>query len=508
MNITLRAKHFIQTVVSTAAILSACSDGPSAVVDTGKPGLRVVAGSGVTDTIEARLPQALVVEVRNSLGRILPGSIVTFESRPADDTTRKDRASYACKLTTPYCGPPNPDVVSHIAVFDTTDANGRARVSVRLGQVAGRVVIRISVDQLSLVDSAVYAVMPGAATAVRAATTDTIINIGATATLRGRVVDRFRNSRPETVAHTLGMGNALTLDATTSVVTGQAFGMQWLYARFNTFLDSTRVSVTPIARLVARRASGGEVRLVSANGTSMRSLTAGNTGGLFPQFDPTRQHVTFYIANSGTVIDTSGSPRRDIGPGTGFVTVISMRLLADGNAMFVANRTGTPGFVVWRVAPDNAVTFVAAPPGIAQITGSADFSPDGSKIVYDALTDLPPGLRVYDFASATFKDIEIGGRSPRWSPQGDRVAFLPASNVGVGIINANGTGRRVVGTAVLNVGLNWSPDGAYIIGRSQFTTNTGVLRVVRTSDGTDVVLRLKNATGGLEDYIEPDWRSL
>ena len=61
---------------------------------------------------------------------------------------------------------------------------------------------------------------------------------------------------------------------------------------------------------------------------------------------------------------------------------------------------------------------------------------------------------------------------------------------------------------MLNVGLNWSPDEAYIIGRSQLTTNTGMLRIVRTSDGTDVILRLKNATDGLEDYIEPDWRSL
>lgn len=508
--------HFKRSLMLVVGLLTvsmaACSEKGPADPDDKQPGLHIIAGANITDTIDAPLTQALVVEVRDSFGKLAPGSIVKFESRPADDTTRKDRTSYVCKLTASACG--SDGSFPPLAMLDTADANGRAKGMIRLGRVAGRAVIRASVEALALIDSATYTVTPGAPARVRAATTDTIVNIGATATLRGRVVDRYNNPRTETVTHTISAGSAAALDAATAVVTGQAIGSQWLYARYNNFVDSTNVAVAPAARFAAYAFNSAQLRMLNSNGSNVRVLASNLGGGLgvFPHFDQTRQRVTFHAVaatsfSNASVMDTTGAPRRDIGPGTNFVTIMTVRLLADGTIMLVANRIGTPGFVVWRVAPDNTVTFVAAPPGMIQKIGSADFSPDGSKVVYQSLTDLPSDLRVYDFASATFKVLRVGGTSPRWSPTGDRVAFLAGvgdrtGGDGIGIINADGTGARVLGNAAYLSGISWSPDAAYIVGRNE----PGGLRMVRVSDGADVVLRFRNASREFEEYIQPDWR--
>ena len=55
------------------------------------------------------------------------------------------------------------------------------------------------------------------------------------------------------------------------------------------------------------------------------------------------------------------------------------------------------------------------------------------------------------------------------------------------------------------MGLAWSPEGNYLIGRSSVSPS-GVLRVVRISDGANVTLRFPGAQGVLDDYYQPDWR--
>ncbi len=72
------------------------------------------------------------------------------------------------------------------------------------------------------------------------------------------------------------------------------------------------------------------------------------------------------------------------------------------------------------------------------------------------------------------------------------------------VINANGSGRRVLGTADFTPGISWSPDGTYVIGRS--SEYEGGLRLIRVNDGAAVSLRFPTATGCCHDYWQPDWR--
>src|SRR6185437_12151559 len=168
-----------------ALLLLACGgggsgDGPTAPGHTdparNAPGVHAVLGAGVTDTIDAQPLQALVVEVRGPDGQLATGAVVRFEAQPPADTTRKNEPAVSvCALTAPTCGQSVSQFTS-----DTTDAQGRAKATVRLGHVAGRAVVHLTVPEFGMEDSATFTVLPGVAARVRALAADTALAIGAT----------------------------------------------------------------------------------------------------------------------------------------------------------------------------------------------------------------------------------------------------------------------------------------------------------------------------------------
>ena len=510
--------------ICLALFIAAC--GGDRPTDPGpqEAGVRVVVGAGVTDTIETQLVQALIVEVRAANGALVSGLLVRFEVQPpaTNPGPFSQPSVYVCGIAVPTCGGP----FNGGSFFtDTTNAQGRVGAAVRLGVVAGRAVIRLVVPELGLQDSATFTVTPGRATRVAALTADTALDIGATATLRGHVVDRYNNARPEATTLTAGPGTAITLDAATGVVTGRDMGTQWVFTRYNSLVDSTRVRVVPAGRIVVWSSLERVVRLVNLNGSDERTIVSNvsSSVGTFPRFDPTRQSVTLHAGDAAfgeepgnvIVVDTTGSPRRDIGAPNGFDMVIATRQLADGTVLVVAPRStdaSHPGYSLWRVATDNTITFVVALPDMGSTYGGADISHSGSKVAYVA-TPASSGteLRVLDVASGTRTLLDATYTStPRWSAQDDRVAYLvpfggsPAYGGGVTIINANGTGRRAIGNFDFSPGISWSPDGTYIIGRA--SDNYSGLRVLRLSDGANITLRYSSPGGCCRDYWQPDWR--
>jgi hypothetical protein len=299
-------------------------------------------------------------------------------------------------------------------------------------------------------------------------------------------------------------------------------GTQWVYTRSGSLVDSTRVSVVPAGRILVWSSLERVVRIVNLNGSDERTIVSNvsSSMGAFPRLDPTRHSVTLHTGDAafgeptGTVIvvDTTGSPRRDISAPNGMDMVIATRQLADGTVL-VVGRSSTdashPGFSVWRIASNNTTTFVVALPDLEATYGGADISHNGAKVVYTATPTSGPELRVLDVASGatTLLEANSSTASPRWSAQDDRVAFLsgpPASGGAVTILNADGSGRRGLGNFFFSPGISWSPDGTYIVGRD--SDNSSGLRVVRLSDGANITLRFNAEAGCCRDYWQPDWR--
>ena len=112
--------------------------------------MRVVAGSGVSDTVLAKLAQPLTVEVLVN-ERPANGIVVRFES-----------------LRTP--GPPSlpgvlmsaPAPIYYTDLIDvTTTPDGRASVIVRMGERAGATAVEITNRPSGLMDTAQFTVQPG-----------------------------------------------------------------------------------------------------------------------------------------------------------------------------------------------------------------------------------------------------------------------------------------------------------------------------------------------------------
>jgi hypothetical protein len=499
--------------ISLILLLANCGDNPAGLAD--KPGIRAVAGAGITDTVDAAPLQALVVEVRGQNGALVSGVVVRFEAQPPPDGSPYSYVPTVrvCPLSELNCGAYGGQFAT-----DTTDARGRAKVTVQMGHLAGPGVVLLTVPEFGLADSATFTITAGAPAAVRAVSADTTLDIGGTMTLNGRVVDRYENPRTEPTTLSAGPGSAITLNAATGTVTAREMGTQWVFVRYNALVDSARVRVVPPGRLLVWSSPEQAVRLVNINGSAERTIvtSVASDYGAFPQFDATRQHITLHAgsqyyggpSNTLIVIDTTGASRRDIG----FGSIIVTRYLADGTILVVglsSTDNSHPGFSLWRVATDNTITFVAALPGFGGTYGGADVSHDGTRVAYLSTSSSPSELRLLDVASGSTTLLDVNANSPRWSAQDDRIAYLGTptgyyNNDGVAtVINTNGSGRKVLSNALFSPGISWSPDGIYVVGRA---TDYSGLRLVRVSDGAAVSLQFPSGSSCCHDYYQPDWR--
>ena len=504
----------VACAISLIMLLANCGEGPT---EPKQPGVRVVAGAGVADTIDAQLSQALVVEVRGQNGALASGVAVRFEPDAILEPfgTYYDPLVRVCVYSELDCAGLG------LVATRTTDAHGRAQVTLKMGRFAGRAVVRVVVPELGLADSATFTITPGAPAIVRAVGADPELDIGGTATLSGRVMDRYGNARPEKTTLSAGPGSAITLNPSTGTVTGREMGIQWVLMRYNALVDSGRVRVVPPGRLLVWAGSEGSVRLVNINGSAERTIVTNVAlnDDAFPQFDPTRQRITLHVAsetygipNTLIVIDTTGASRRDIGPAIGFSTILATRYLTGGTVLVVAARdsdSSHPGFSLWRVATDNTITFVVALPGLVRTHGGADVSHDGTRVAYISSSSSPNELRLLDVASGATTLLDTNANSPRWSAQDDRIVYLstPTNSYNDGngaatVINTNGSGRKVLDHAVFSPGMSWSPDGVYVVGRDYYSG----LRLVRVSDGVAVDLKFPAGSVCCHDYFQPDWR--
>jgi hypothetical protein len=457
----MHTRHPAVPAVFALLFVFACAKSPDAPPTHGEA-LNVVAGAGLSDTIQATPSPGLVVEVRGPTGQPESGLTVIFEACPVSDDY------YTCS---PTLLAPTLDVPFAQTASTTTDENGRTVVRMRMGTLAGPASVRITAPLYSLGVSAAFTVLPGAAVAVRAVLGDTTVDLGGSFTARAGVVDRAGNLRSDPVTFE-ATSPALQVSGTGSV-SGVAIGRAYVRVRGTvggiTGTDSLGITVVPKARLVymsawgqpAPPAPGGyaELYLESLAGGAARVVGAGVVSS--PAWSPTGDRIAYFEFTSGDPLlligDTVGAASAAWTPGVTWPN--GPEYSRDGRWIYFYGYS-VNGKQVFRVHPD--ATGLEALQGPTEDGGYPSPSPDGTRFAYT--TDR--NLLVKTLATGHVDTLVIATSfvsHTRWSPDGNWIAYIEDYSRAIGLVRPDGSGQRHIAASV-DHGLTWSPDSKWLLG--------------------------------------------
>jgi Tol biopolymer transport system component len=173
------------------------------------------------------------------------------------------------------------------------------------------------------------------------------------------------------------------------------------------------------------------------------------------------------------------------------------------------------------------------------------WSPDGRQIAFDSsLPDVhfapPPEIDKMNSDGTGLVRLAAAAARPAWSPDGSLIAFQSFDPPGIAVMNADGSGRRLVTSGATDEYPSWSPDGGGLLfdrngsiysvrpdgsGLTPITSGPGSASdAVRSPDGTKIAfvgsdaannfgLYVINADGtGLHEIatngFSPDWQPL
>lgn len=471
------------------------------------PGVRVVSGTSQSDTAGAPLSEPLVVQAVDSLGLPLAGVLVTFRARapggvPRGGGVRRDAGSWFRE-----------------AVPVLTDAEGRAAMFVRLDTLAGTTNIDVSADTPTLIGTAAFEASPGPAAALVTQPYDTALLVGGQFALRAQVEDGFRNARPDPVTYAAtGPGTV----SATGVVRGTAIGRVQVTARGAGLTSTPSVSIVPTATFAAVErpdAAGAAAAIVTfrSDGATMRTVLR-PTGALppaatlWPTWNPAGDRLAYAMADGLLVTDLAGQSVNLVselagtdafGPARFVVAAdFAPQYSADGRWLYFTASSASWQHAIWRVPATGGAATVVTPTTVRLLDASPAPEPGGLAITYQSSAsgnDLGSfNLRRFTLASGGVSDLGIVGASPRWSPTGTTLAHLTAEGR-IRLVDANGTGGRLLGSSTARPGFGWSPDGAWLL------IDTGTeLRLVRLASGEELPLAFRGPNGG--GLAQPSWR--
>ncbi len=496
---TRRTTATLGCVLPLVLVVAACEGNPA---DTRHervpPRLVVLAGAGVTDTVQTEPVQALVIQVQDSFARAPAGVPVTFEVAPPTDSARRsERTLEVCRLSAIHCK------LSDGSATDTTDAAGQAMVLVRFGTVAGPAWVRVTVPSLGIADSVAYTVLPGRADSIRLGIADSTVYVGNGYGIGAKVLDRVGNWRSGDPIVYGAFGAAASVDSS-GRFQGLAIGRAGAVVRSGTLTDTAWVTVPPRDAIAAwyvppyPYTTPAGVVTVNLDGSGYRLLARGPDlyYDMWPDWLPGGRAIVYQYAPDGRLyaVDTLGVPRRVTPDSTTADTAECYPATGqDGSVFFSAHGGGDFALSLWRApAVGGEPVRVGPNPANGANNWEASPSPDGQRLAFVSVNG--GGLSILDVATGTSTFLHLPAAMPRWSPVSDWIVYNGGGPLY--LVHPDGSGLRRAGGGLSFSGrADWSPDGAWLIAKEG-------TRLVLVNVATDAILPL--AWSGA--FLEPAWR--
>jgi Tol biopolymer transport system component len=496
------------------AVTTSCgeSTGPNGTA----PGINVIAGANVSDTIDAVLPQPLRVVIRDQAGGVLAGAIVRFSSVPLGEPVGP-------RTQTVLVGDLG-NQVKRTFRAETTSAEGATAVRITMGDLAGAAGVEISVPEAGLVDTVRYTVLPGLPARVILPVEDTTVQVGRSFALGGRVEDRYYNRRPEAVTYALaGQGISISAGQVGTSVPARAAVVGRLDGS-SIAPDTTWVSVVPAATILVRR----NAKFVTGplDGTAFveipHNLEASDFG---LEWQPDGESFlallgTFATRKALYRVSLNGSMQllaSTSGTGAGGIDVPGVMdggFTGSPDGQWVYMSAGNCNFneIIYRLHLTNPQSIQRlSPPGgdecFQLVNKWPSPSPDGTRLAFENQTGNRTGysVRILTIANRSVSEIAPGGQRPQWAPSGELIAYT--ANDQIWTIRSDGSGARALSPPGRKYvpGVKWSPDGQWIFAafepREGWAGTTVTLLNVNT--GLEIPL---SWTTGYGNFPPPVWK--
>lgn len=333
---------------------------------------------------------------------------------------------------------------------------------------------------------------------------DTSLYMGAQFQARGLMRNRYGDQYPSDHLRYAGLDPAVSVERNGNV-TGVAYGRAALFVDRDGLTATSWVSVVPAGTVaLSRRSDQSRVDIVNLDGSGFVSLvSSGQFNGGAPAWLPGNAGLVYQYAVPGGggatqlfVTDLAGNTRLLVSPGYG------PRVARDGSWVYFNNSSQ-----IWRVHVDgSALERLTVPMTPSRAEADPDPSPDGTQLAFirgRVPNDGRSDLVVRDLPTGAERLLGSEGFRPRWAPSGNQLAFFsdaaPGATTGViRVVGSDGTGASQVsapGRRYRVNGLDWSPDGQWLLARGDSTL-----------DLIEVATRLTLPLGFPIDYHLASWR--
>ena len=243
-------------------------------------------------------------------------------------------------------------------------------------------------------------------------------------------------------------------------------------------------------------------------GSDVAQLTSASANSYYPAWSPGQRYIAFVRGGILYVMEASGEANGGrtftVGPATGSGADWS----PDGS-MIVFVGTSDMGNGLWTVGVNADTGEVGTPTRVSEgYCSTPSWSPDGSKIAFAFLDPPGPMVKVLDLTTgAEFSIDSVYCNTPSWNPDGSRIAFMSVAPFTTTkghtttttwyyeIFTANADGSAITQVTSLQTDLvgfpKWSDDATEVAFRNKVS-------------GTDWIYKVTLATGAVTSLSKGD----